>query len=285
MQSALIPLPRAVIAVSGPAAPDFLDSLLTQSVAHRPVGSCVYAGLLTPQGKVIADFFVWRRGPAEFLIDVDHKHAANLLKRLSMYKLRAEVTINDESETLGVYAATGLAQPSMTPTMTATDPRFPDGALGLRFLAQANSRWKDDPAIYENARLSRGAPDLTRDAEPEEVFALEALFEELHGVDFHKGCFVGQENVSRMKRRATTRKKFCPIAFDGPPPAFRAAITAGEVELGTVRTGMTGRALALIRLDRAQEAQEKGATLLADGRPIRLDPPAWLILPASKEDA
>jgi folate-binding Fe-S cluster repair protein YgfZ len=111
------------------------------------------------------------------------------------------------------------------------------------------------------------------------VFALEALLEELNGVDFKKGCFVGQENVSRMKRRATTRKKFCPIAFDGAPPVFGAPVSAGPADLGTLRTGTNGRALALLRLDRALEAVRAGHDLTVEGRSVRLDPPPWLILP------
>src|SRR5690606_32158292 len=119
-----------------------------------------------------------------------------------------------------------------------------------------------------------------RDAAPEEVFALEALLEELNGVDFKKGCFIGQENVSRMKRRATTRRKFCPIAFDGEAIPYGATVRAGEAEIGAVRSGGAGRAIALLRLDRALEALDAGAPLSAAGRSIRLDPPPWLTLPA-----
>jgi folate-binding Fe-S cluster repair protein YgfZ len=111
------------------------------------------------------------------------------------------------------------------------------------------------------------------------VVALEALFEELHGVDFQKGCFVGQENVSRMKRRATTRKKFCPIVFDGAALAPGAPIRAGDAELGTVRSSIDGRALALLRLDRALEFAHKGVALCAGDTLVRLAPPDWLILP------
>src|SRR6185436_490760 len=132
---------------------------------------------------------------------------------------------------------------------------------------------------YAAKLIAAGAPDLAIDAQPEEVFALEALLEELNGVDFQKGCFIGQENVSRMKRRATTRKKFCPIVFDGDPPAYGAPIRAGEAELGSVRTGVAGRAMALLRLDRALEAAVGGVELLADGKPVRLDPPSWLLAP------
>ena len=106
------------------------------------------------------------------------------------------------------------------------------------------------------------------------MFALEALLEELHGVDFQKGCFVGQENVSRMKRRATTRRKFCPVVFEGEALAVGTPILVGDVEIGSVRTGAAGCAMALLRLDRTQ-----GAVLSAASREVRLDPPPWLIFP------
>jgi folate-binding protein YgfZ len=137
-------------------------------------------------------------------------------------------------------------------------------------------RIPDGDAEYNARRIALGVPDLARDAVVEEVFALEALLEELNGVDFQKGCFVGQENVSRMKRRATTRKKFCPIVFAGPAPAPGTPLMSGAAEMGSVRSGAEGRAIALVRLDRALAAT---APLTADGRPVRLDPPPWLILP------
>jgi len=137
-------------------------------------------------------------------------------------------------------------------------------------------------AAYDAYRIAAGVPDLARDASAEEVFAGEALLDELNGVDFQKGCFVGQENVSRMKRRATTRKKFCPVKFDGPPPPHGTLVLAGPTELGTIRTGVEGRAIALLRLDRALTAT---APLTADGRAVKLDPPPWLILPADAESA
>jgi folate-binding Fe-S cluster repair protein YgfZ len=117
------------------------------------------------------------------------------------------------------------------------------------------------------------------------VFAGEALLDELNGVDFQKGCFVGQENVSRMKRRATTRRKLCAIAFAGEAIAYGTPIRAGEADIGTMRSSQPGRAIALMRLDRALEAQERGVKLLAGERDVRLDPPPWLILPQGNAQA
>lgn len=276
----IIRLDRTLVRVAGEDALSFLQGLLTQSLDTLAVGAPAYAGLLTPQGKVIADMIVWREGEDTFCLDLAASRAEAVLKRLTLYKLRAKLTLA-KVDGLSVFAALNHAQPSVRPPLIAPDPRFPDGALGWRFVG--DGPWDDDPAAYEALRIRLGVPDLTRDAGPEEVFALEALFEELNGVDFHKGCFVGQENVSRMKRRATTRKKFCPLLFDAAAPPPGTPVTAGAATLGEVRTSLEGRALALIRLDRAREALDKGETLAAAGLAARLDPPLWLIWPQDKD--
>lgn len=263
-------LDRALFALTGAGVEDFLQNLLTQDVtrlAHAPV---VYSGLLTPQGKVVADFFLWRIDGGVW-VDVARAQAEDLRRRLMLYRLRVAVEIGEIDEGLGVFAALDGGEG----IQAAADPRHPD--LGRRLIRAVSTQPPGaEPGAYRARRIAVGAPDLAYDAAPEETFALEALFEELHGVDFQKGCFVGQENVSRMKRRATTRKKFCPVVFEGAPPAFGAPITAGAADLGSVRTGVEGRALAFLRLDRAQAAS---APLIADGRTLRLDPPPWLLLP------
>lgn len=264
-------LERSLIAVTGPDARQFLQNLLTQDLDKLAETGVVYAALLSPQGKVSADMFVWARADG-LLLDVDPSRGADLLRRLGMYKLRANVALADVSDALEV-------QVSDTPFDGAmSDPRL--AALGFRAVADKREA---AAAATEDRRLTLGVPDLARDAQPEEVFAGEALLEELNGVAFDKGCFVGQENVSRMKRRATTRKKFCPIVFEGEPPAFGTPVLAGEAEIGSVRTGGLGRAMALLRLDRALDATAEGKLLSAGGRTIRLDPPPWLILPQREE--
>jgi len=266
-------LDRSLIRVSGPDAMAFLDNLLTQDVRRLKDAGVMYAALLSPQGKVICDMFLWNDNDDGVIIEADAARAADLLRRLTIYKLRAQVTIEDASDAFGIAIADGRFDGAFA------DPRLP--ALGWRKLvsrAQAVTLAAGAEA-HDGRRLALGVPDLARDAAPEEVFALEALLEELNCVDFRKGCFVGQENVSRMKRRATTRKKFCPIAFEGPAPAHGAPVLAGAAEIGSVRTGGVGRALALVRLDRAFEALEAGSLLTVEGRGVRLDPPAWLLLP------
>lgn len=270
-------LNRALVRVSGPDAATLLSNLLTQDVDAFDDRGVRYAALLSPQGKVIADMFVWPDASDGLVLDVSLKLTMELQRRLTMYKLRANVSIEDITGQFHVLYAPALFRGA------SPDPRFPDGELGWRELCPLPTEQYDFPvgdAAYDAHRIALGVPDLARDSAPDEVFALEALLEELNGVDFKKGCFIGQENVSRMKRRATTRRKFCPISFDGEPIAYGAPVLAGDAEIGAVRTGAAGRAIALLRLDRALEALDAGKPLTAAGRPIRLDPPPWLILPA-----
>lgn len=268
-------LDRAFLRVSGPDCVAFLDNLLTQDVTKLAGKDVLYGALLTPQGKVIADMLVWAEEDASILLELDPARADDIMRRLSMYKLRANVVIENVS---GRVAA--IWDRSAFDGATA-DPRFPTFELGWRNAVPlpSDQASNDGADRLEEQRIALGAPDLVRDAGPEEVFALEGLLEELNGVDFQKGCFVGQENVSRMKRRATTRKKFCPVVFDGDPPPYGVPVHAGDAELGSIRTGMPGRAIALLRLDRALEALDKGEPLMAGGKSIRLAPPSWLTMP------
>jgi hypothetical protein len=191
-----------------------------------------------------------------------------------LYKLRANVAI-EPSEDLQVLF-------SEHPFEGAdADPRMPLGAIGYRKLGPRDDalQLSEGEIAYDRLAGIAGVPDLAKNTRPEEVFAGEALLEELHGVDFQKGCFIGQENVSRMKRRATTRRKLCRIAFAGEPINYDTPIFAGEAELGSVRATKHGGGFALVRLDRALEAQQRGEKLMAGEREIRLDPPDWLILP------
>lgn len=256
-------LHRALIRVAGPDARGFLNNLLTQSLDNLDAAGVLYGALLTPQGKVLADMAIWAEADA-VVLELDPSAAEAIQRRLAMYKLRANVKL--EADARSVLWSTQPFEGALA------DPRL--AALGWRKLSDVSDESGD--AAYEAHRLALGVPDLARDAKPDEVFGLEALLEELNGVDFKKGCFIGQENVSRMKRRATTRKKFCPISFEGEALPYGAPVTAGDAELGEVRTGTAGRAIALLRLDRALAAPD---ALAVAGRSVRLDAPEWLALP------
>ncbi len=269
---------RSILRVAGEDAGAFLDALVTNDVSRATVDVPVYAGLLSPQGKVIADFIAFRAPDGALLLDVAASRAAALLQKLSLYRLRRRIEVDDLSDRLHALVRTD-AQPGWL-----ADPRRPDGALGFRQLAEAALGATEPTTGYEARRIAAGVPDLAVDADLKDVFALEALFEELNGVDFQKGCFIGQENVSRMKRRATTRRKFCRVAFEGPAPAFGADVRAGQVSIGKICSGIDGCAIAFLRLDRALEAGERNQALVAQGLTLRLDPPAWLIMPARGDD-
>jgi hypothetical protein len=275
---------RGLIEVAGPEAEGFLQNLLTNDILRLSDGRPVlHAALLTPQGKLISDMFVWRTGPESFVLDLPASRADDVLRRLTMFKLRAQVNLSR----VDAQWRAGLGFGACPRTaLCASDPRL--AHLGYRFLAPATEAPAETPGaadLFEAARLRHGAPDLSVDAAPEEIFALEGLLDELNGVDFKKGCFPGQENVSRMKRRATTRKKFCRVTFEGAAPAFGAEIRAGDAAIGEMKSSdaSQGVGIALLRLDRAKEALHKGEALTAGDVRLTLDPPSWLILPSAEE--
>ncbi|NDC57922.1 MAG: folate-binding protein, partial [Alphaproteobacteria bacterium] len=197
----------ALIRVAGPEAAAFLDNLLTRNLADLAPGGLAYAGLLTPQGKVAFDFFAWRDMDGAFVLEPAPARRDALRQRLALYRLRAKVEIGDDPR--GLQGLIAFAPPPAAPdgVLSAPDPRQP--GFGWRALGTAADiaalATQMAPALTENdvraRRIAAGAPDLAEDSGPEEFFALEALFEEFGAVDFHKGCFIGQENVSRMKRR------------------------------------------------------------------------------------
>lgn len=280
---------RAVLEISGPDARTLLQGVLTQDMDKARAGALLFGALLTPQGKLISDLFIACPAEEVFWLDVPRARLADLKRRFTLYRLRAKAQIVERAEDLCVAAIIGRAE-GLDPqpdVLVASDPRLP--ALGARVYAAAGqaealaARWGlpvAPPEAYEALRLALGVPDAERDMEAEKDFLLEGLFDELNGVDFKKGCYVGQEMTSRMKRRATVRTKLTPIVFEGDPPPPDTPILAGDWEVGRVRSGLKGRAMALVRFDRAAKAE---GALTADGRDIRLDPPDWLILPPAAD--
>jgi len=257
---------RDLIAVSGPDTRAFLDNLLSNRVDDLKPGEARAALLLTPQGKFLFDLFVIAP-PAEepqdiLLIDVQATRREDLIRRLTMYRLRAKVQV--EPVDGAVWAAWG-ANPGEG---WIADPRLPD--LGWRGYGREAAADHGEDA-YDAHRLSLGVPDPARDCEPDKTFPLEANFDLLNAIDFHKGCYVGQETTSRMKRRSAVKTRMAPVRFEGPPPAFGAPVEALEgLRAGEALTGREGRAMALLRLDRAVSGP-----LTCEGRPVLLDVPAW----------
>jgi folate-binding protein YgfZ len=246
---------RAVIRLSGADVRKFLQGLVTNDVMKAAAGVGVYAALLTPQGKFMYDMIIMADG-ADLLLDIEAARKDELIRRLTMYKLRADVTLTDESE-LKVWAAWADEVPE---GITAADPR--DAALGYRVIsADMPGAAALTAADYERKRLSLGVPDGSRDMEVEKYFWLETDAERLNGVSFSKGCYVGQELTARMKHRTTLKKKLVAVkAASGGLEAGQEITTAEGKSAGEIRTTDGTNAIAYFRLEFADATLNAGAT-------------------------
>ncbi len=275
---------RGVVAVTGPDAGKLLHGLVTNDLALLENGAtAIHAALLTPQGKIIADFFVVKADDG-YLLEVAREKAAELVKRIGLYKLRAKVEIKDVSADYRVLAVWGASPWSFGDagrTVSFQDPRLAE--LGLRILAEATfaadissatSGIGAGPADYHAHRIGLGVPEGGKDYPFGDAFPHEALLDQLNGVSFTKGCFVGQEVVSRMEHRGAVRKRVVPDRRRGAAPS-RYRRQGGDVAIGTVGSVAGNRGLALVRLDRAAEFLAKGIGLAAGGVPVRIELPAF----------
>ena len=267
-------LPRAVISLEGADARDFLHSLLTCSIQTVKSGEGAYGALLTPQGKILFDLFTLAT-EAGFLIDAAASTAEDLLKRLAMYRLRRKIDIAPKPE-LGVAAIWDGEPPPLDGALVFRDPRAE--SLGYRAVgpaARLEAAANSDLASYDAHRIALGIADSDRDIGQGQLFPHEANLDQLNGVSFTKGCFIGQEVVSRMEHRGTARSRIVPVSFEGPTPAPETTVTAGGRSLGRMLSGHDGRGLALVRLDRAEAARAAGEPLVADDTAIAIERPAW----------
>lgn len=268
---------RAVLRIAGPDAGPFLQGIVTQNVEALRPGEAAFAALLTPQGKILFDFLLFAAGDG-FLVDCDAGAAEALAKRLALYRLRAKATI-DLAPDLSVGAGwDGGCAERPAGLHAFDDPRLL--TLGLRMIgpraAVAEATGEGAEGFYDAHRIALGVPVFGRDFGAEEVFLTDVDYDALNGVDYKKGCFVGQEVTSRMKRKGEIRKRTLKLAFDGPAPAKGTPVMAGENAVGEVLSGVDGMALALVRLDRLAAAREAGAALVADGKEVRIAVPGWL---------
>lgn len=257
---------RALISVTGEDAKPFLHNLLTQDVETLVDGELRFGALLSPPGRLLFDLFLLGQADG-VLLDVATERRDALIQRLSMYKLRAKVQVAADDRP--VFAAWPDA-----PTGFIPDPRTP--LMGGRLYGEATADASE--ADYDAYRLSVGLPDPTADAPQDKTYPIEADFDLLNGIDFQKGCFVGQETTSRMKRRGTIKNRMLPLDFEGPPPALGAEVLKGDLRAGEVLSGQDGSVMALLRIDRLD------GDLTVDGRPVRLRKPAWMgedVLPSS----
>ncbi len=259
---------RGVVRVSGEDAASFLQGLLTNDVEALKPGEARYAGLLTPQGKILFDMIVVRDpgGGSGFLLDCAAVQAAELARRLGFYKLRAKVAIADESAALGVVAFWGEAGDAPNDAIVYADPRDP--RLGSRAIlprAEAGAFGTAHLATYEALRIDAVAPKGGVDFAYGDVFPHDVNFDLLNGVDFKKGCYVGQEVVSRMRHRGSGRKRVARVILAAEAPAPGTPVVDGELPVGTLGSSSGREALALLRLDRVEEAKAAGRELTAGG--------------------
>ncbi|MGX6648827.1 CAF17-like 4Fe-4S cluster assembly/insertion protein YgfZ [Maricaulaceae bacterium MS644] len=259
---------RAVIAITGEESRSFLQRVITRGPEGLGDGGALFSALLTPQGKVLADFIVFDDGDGGLLIDAPLSEAPGLVKRFSLYRLRAKAEITLRGD-LAVAAARGEGEAELKTVALAAapDPRNP--ALGLRAIVPAGGPG-DEADAYHAARIKAGVPEFGADYGAGEVFSTDVNHDRLGGVDYKKGCFVGQEVASRMHRKGGVRKRTLRLGFDSETPAPGDAVTAGETPLGVVTSSAGGVALALIRTDRALKALEAGEAIMAGGAPARL---------------
>ncbi len=267
---------RAVLAISGPQAREFLQGLVTNDViGGLAPGSGLYTALLSPQGKILFDFLV-TEGDGALLLDVARGAAEALLRKLKMYRLRAKVDV-ELREPLGVYL--NLAgHPDNRPTpyadraITFIDPRL--AALGRRSIGAMAEMPANlaGPRAYHEHRIALGVPEGT-DFGFEKTFALDAGLDELNGVSFTKGCYIGQELTSRMKHRATSRKRILTVAADAALPAPGASVTRGDTDIGELVAVYGSHGFALVRLDRLEETS--GDVRIGEIQ-VALTKPAWL---------
>lgn len=281
---------RGVLEVTGADRCQFLQGLVSNDVAKATPDRALYAALLTAQGKYLHDFFIVALGDALYL-DGEAARLADLKRRLGLYKLRAKVSLAEANDRYLVAAAFGEGAAGalgLPPERGAAAP-FADGVayvdprlaeLGARLLlprsagaaplAERGFRMSD-AAAYDRLRLALGVPDGSRDLLVDKSILLESGFDELNGVDWQKGCYVGQELTARTKYRGLIKKRLMPVAVEGPLPPPGTPVMAGDQDAGEMRSGRDGIALALLRL----EATADGKPLTAAGAKLTPRKPAW----------
>jgi tRNA-modifying protein YgfZ len=285
MKAAFLP-DRGVVKVSGEDARNFLNGLVTTDVTLLHPGLGRFGALLTPQGKITVDFLI-TEAPAGhgggFLIDCPRALAPGLAAKLGFYKLRARVAVENLSDSLGVLAAWD-GEPAMKPDLTFADPR--DNALGWRILVPEELAQKVadllgaelvDSVAYDAHRIASGVPRGGLDFMYGDAFPHETNMDRLHGVDFDKGCYVGQEVVSRMQHRGTARTRTVRIILEDSSPEPGTAILAGDKQIGTIGSTAGQNGLALIRVDRAADALAAATPLTSGGLGLRVAAPDDLL--------
>ena len=295
---------RGLLGLGGPDALAFLQDLISNDVERLSSSRSLYALLLTPQGKFLHDFFVAGMPDAALpgagmgapiLLDCERERIADLERRLTLYRLRSDVTVADLSDVYAVAAAFGdgaLAALGLQAEAGNTvpfgggiamvDPRL--GDLGARVIlpaaelpgALSEAGFEEaDAAAYDRMRLSHGVPDASRDMAVEQTFPLEAGMDQLNAIDYAKGCYVGQELTARTHYRGTIRKRLFRVDIDGPVPAPGAAIQLGDRKAGVMRSGQDGIGMAMLRMELVDESRKNEKPFTAGDARLRAVAQPW----------
>jgi folate-binding protein YgfZ len=278
---------RAVVRVTGEDAAHFLNGIVTGAVDKLAPGTALFTALLTPQGKIVVDFYAVAVDPEDgggFVLEGPAALADELVKKLNFYKLRAKVEIVARPDLAVAVILDG--QPPDDLGLVYRDPRH--AGLGWRVVLPAEGAQTSlvaaggqiaDVQSWQGRRISLAIPEGGKDFVYGDTFPHEADMDLLGGVDFHKGCFIGQEVVSRVERRDVARKRVVPVAFDGPAPEPGIEIRIGDRPVGYMGSAAGRLGLALLRLDRIDEAMKEGEQLSAGGVELRLVKPDWANFP------
>ena len=268
---------RALIRVSGAEAQSFLQNLITTDIVSLDAAEARPGALLTPQGKILFDFMIWRDGE-DFIIETDEGQREALTKRLTIYKLRAAVALAAEGN--GVSVSWDDAS-----TDGFKDSRF--AKAGIDVFRRPGQHGSDDIALYDALRATHGVAVSGSDYALQDAFPHDVLMDLNGGLSFKKGCYVGQEVVSRMQHRGTARRRVVTVSSTEPLPAFGTDITANGKPVGTLGSVSGHSGLAIVRIDRAGEAMSSGTPLLAGDVTVTVALPSWsaLVFPAASDEA
>ncbi|MDE8346534.1 MAG: folate-binding protein [Acidocella sp.] len=257
---------RGVIAVAGPDRVSFLNGLVSNDVAKAVPGGAVWAALLTAQGRYVTDFFILA-DEEQLLLDLPRAAVAEVATKLRRYRLRAAVSVEDQSDAYRVYAAWGGMPPPVP--VTAPDPRLCDA--GFRCLSRTEITANATDLDYAAHRLILGLPDGPPDLEPGKTLLLEAGFNELGGVAWDKGCYMGQELTARTKYRGLVKRRLVPVRLGADAPEPGTPVFAGDAEMGTLRSGVGRMALAMLRTEALGQVLRAGDALVAPVIPNWMD--------------
>lgn len=258
---------RAFLRLSGKDAETFLQALITTNLPDLPEGEIRPGALLTPQGKIFFDFLIRRDGPEAFLIETTEDQRDALLKRLTMYKLRAAVdlTVVADSDVTIAWDSVEADAPR--------DARF--AKAGLDVSRRPGAGGNDDPALYDALRIAAGLPESGRDYALSDAFPHDIILDLTGGLSFRKGCYVGQEVVSRMQHRGTARRRPVIVKGEAALPPSGTELLAGSKPIGTLGSVSGALGLAIVRIDRAADAINAGTPITADGVPVTVELPQW----------